>query len=439
MISSIDQLLNLMKQHGATKFYAKRLAPNDNSKNQIYLGGDYSSLNILPYFNLHTDAAQNAGSKRDRIKADLKFYWLSNSAIYRAPRAGLILYPKYPEVRMSGFLMGCAPAPSAIMNSRDAGRVLFLGFSDDGRIIGYASGKGDNLTKSFEALQLAPTDGVFVKLSESTQSADSFEPVKQKLLEIHNKGWIESKRLNASGVVIPYKASNGGGYTLEAELGIKPNGYAEPDYLGWEVKQYGCKDFISYTAKSPITLMTPEPTGGVYKDEGFEIFMRRFGYEDTAGRPNRLNFGGVYKCDFSFHPRTGVMLTLQGYNPESKKIIDPDGGIVLIDESGEIAAKWSFSGIMEHWKRKHARAVYVPSLKQVPPKYHYASEAFVCKGTDFILLLDAIVKGKVYYDPGIKIVFGEKGTETKKRSQFRIKRTDLACLYKESAVVQLTQ
>ncbi|MBK6989645.1 MAG: hypothetical protein IPH33_16245 [Bacteroidetes bacterium] len=25
---------------------------------------------------------------------------------------------------------------------------------------------------------------------------------------------------------------------MEAELGIKPNGFSEPDYLGWEVKQF---------------------------------------------------------------------------------------------------------------------------------------------------------------------------------------------------------
>ncbi|MEO0062747.1 MAG: hypothetical protein RLZZ08_1307, partial [Pseudomonadota bacterium] len=33
-------------------------------------------------------------------------------------------------------------------------------------------------------------------------------------------------------------------YTLEAELGITPNGIAEPDFQGWEVKQYGVRDFV---------------------------------------------------------------------------------------------------------------------------------------------------------------------------------------------------
>ena len=103
--------------------------------------------------------------------------------------------------------------------------------------------------------------------------------------------------MSRAGVPEPYSARNGGGYTLEAELGILPNGYAEPDFMGWEVKQYGVRDFERYTAKSPVTLMTPEPTGGVYRDGGLEVFLRRFGYPDKAGNAGRINFGGVYAND----------------------------------------------------------------------------------------------------------------------------------------------
>jgi hypothetical protein len=62
-------LVALMKQHGATRIYVKKLAPNDNSKNQIYLGGDFSALNILPHQKIVTDANEIAGSKHDRAKA----------------------------------------------------------------------------------------------------------------------------------------------------------------------------------------------------------------------------------------------------------------------------------------------------------------------------------------------------------------------------------
>ena len=71
------------------------------------------------------------------------------------------------------------------------------------------------------------------------------------------------------------------------ELGISPNGYADPDFMGWEVKQYGVSDFTSYRAKSPVTLMTPEPTGGLYRDEGVDAFLRRYGYADKSGKSTR--------------------------------------------------------------------------------------------------------------------------------------------------------
>ncbi len=40
--------------------------------------------------------------------------------------------------------------------------------------------------------------------------------------------------IKSDGSITPYLARNGGGYTLEAELGILPNSYSEPDLLGWE-------------------------------------------------------------------------------------------------------------------------------------------------------------------------------------------------------------
>lgn len=54
MIESISQLKRLMATHGAVRLYAKKLSPNDNSKNQVYLGGDFSSLNIIPNKGVYT-------------------------------------------------------------------------------------------------------------------------------------------------------------------------------------------------------------------------------------------------------------------------------------------------------------------------------------------------------------------------------------------------
>jgi hypothetical protein len=46
------------------------------------------------------------------------------------------------------------------------------------------------------------------------------------------------------------------------------------------VKQYGVRDFVRHLPKTPVTLMTPEPTGGLYCEEGVAPFLARFGYAD---------------------------------------------------------------------------------------------------------------------------------------------------------------
>src|SRR3546814_4116994 len=113
--ASLGQRLDLMRHHGATRNDATKIAPNDNSKNQVYLGGVFSALNIIPHGNIYTDDADVAGAVRDRAKAAVDFYWIDDAGRHHAPNTGLILYPKYPEVRMSGFLSGCSAAPAPIV------------------------------------------------------------------------------------------------------------------------------------------------------------------------------------------------------------------------------------------------------------------------------------------------------------------------------------
>ncbi len=57
------------------------------------------------------------------------------------------------------------------------------------------------------------------------------------LRRIADQDWIPSKRLDGEGNILLCNSRNCGGYTLEAELGIRPNGRSDPDYDGWEVKQ----------------------------------------------------------------------------------------------------------------------------------------------------------------------------------------------------------
>ena len=431
MIESIQNLLHLFESHGATRFYAKQLAPNDNSKNQLYLGGDYSALNIIPYKDIYADKSNIAGGKNERAKANIDFYWVYEEGKYNAPKAQLILYPQYPEVRMSGFLSRCEKKPSDIMRVRDEGRVLFLGITQSGEILGHVVNVDNPLARELAVTKNLEMNGVFLELTSSIKNnKTSREILLQELERIYEKRWIDSKKFGKNGIQ-PYKALNGGGYTLEAELGISANSYAEPDFLGWEVKQYGVRDFNNFTPKSPVTLMTPEPSGGLYQDLGVEEFMNRFAYPDKSGKPNRLNFGGIYNTQKSHHADTGLCLRLDGYDDNRKKITDIDGGIVLLSKNEEIAAKWDFSKMMQHWNRKHAYTAYIPSIsKKPPPQYSYGCKVLLAEKTDFNLFLNAVSSGVVYYDPGIKFEnIGMPEQLIKRRSQFRIKHNDLTGMY----------
>jgi hypothetical protein len=428
-----------MRELGAVRIYAKKLAPNDNSKNQIYLGGDFSVLNVIPHGEIYSDDEDRAGSKRERAKARVSFFWVSESARLPAPDTNLILYPKYPEVRMSGFLRGCEAPPSSIMASREPGRILVLGVTAEREVLGYAAGADSPVAREIEA-GVWEQIGVLLELpAQAGLKGSSKERLLAELKRIYQLHWIMSQKLGRDGVKEAYAARNGGGYTLEAELGIAPNGYAEPDFLGWEVKQYSVGDFKKFLPKSAVTLMTPEPTGGVYQEKGVTEFLRRFGYADKSGKKDRINFGGVYTCAKNFHTNTNLKMILDGYDEIAGKITDLDGGISLIDPSGEVAAHWSFKGMMQHWNRKHAQAAYVPSLfRTPPPEYCFGPRILLCERTDFLLFLRAFADGSVYYDPAIKM---ENATASspriKRRSQFRTSHNRLSLCYYHSELVEI--
>jgi len=107
MIETIPALVGLLHSHGAHRFYAKRLSTADNPKNQVYLGGDFSALIIILHQKVYVDGGDIAGSKPDRARAKILFSRVDEVGKYPAPYVQLIIYPKYPEVRMAGFLWVC--------------------------------------------------------------------------------------------------------------------------------------------------------------------------------------------------------------------------------------------------------------------------------------------------------------------------------------------
>src|SRR5947209_5977292 len=101
-MTNLEQLLAAFSGYGCKRLYIKELAENDNSKNQVYLGPDFQAVNILPNTGIYAEPG-----KEGLMKANLDFAWINGEGhLNIAPHAKLILYPQYPEVRFSGFLLG---------------------------------------------------------------------------------------------------------------------------------------------------------------------------------------------------------------------------------------------------------------------------------------------------------------------------------------------
>lgn len=433
---TLDNLKSLLGRHGCAKVYVKSLAANDNSKNQVYFGGSFELLTIFPVSKIINEPAGDW--EKERFKASLKFSWVNEDGLISpAPNSQLILYPKYPEVRFSGFLFRCSNAPSDLMTKRIPNRLLFLSVSSDGILLGYVASPTSEIAIEFENIVLDDEFGVFKVINIKTEGSSKVKLLTE-LKRIHDLGWIESKRFDKYGMLQGCNYSNCGGYTLEAELGIRPNSSPEADYLGWELKQFGVANLNRIESKV-ITLMTPEPTSGDYVDKGVDFFIRNYGYEDRVGRVDRLNFGGVHKVGLT-HSLTNLELQLIGFDSKENKIRSIDGMIALVDQNGNIAAGWSFSSLLLHWNKKHNQACFIPSLSKILPtrQYKYGDKVILGEGADFQLFLALMASGKIYYDPGIKMENASQTAEIKRRSQFRIKSGNLSGLYKKSSLIDIT-
>ncbi len=199
--------------------------------------------------------------------------------------------------------------------------------------------------------------------------------------------------------------------------------------MGYEVKQYKVSNFERVYSGSAVTLMTPEPQGGLYKEVGAEEFVRRYGYPDKS-IGDRMNFSGIHRVG-ERHSKTGLTLKIDGYDLDKNKITNVNGAIILVADDDTVAAAWLFNDIISHWSRKHAHAVYVPSNKRAEPslQYSYGYIVLIGEKTDPLYLLRALANQTVYYDPGIHLDNISSNPTTKRRSQFRIHPKNIDALY----------
>jgi MvaI/BcnI restriction endonuclease family len=426
MYNSIANLLSRFSELGAVTAFCKPLAENDNSKQQIYLGGSLEVVQMFPFQSIETS------TENSTYKAKLDFVWVGENTVERAIGAQLILYPQYPEVRLSGFLRGCKLAPNEELRPVPAnlrrfnngldGRVLFFGITNNGETLAYLAAADSQIAREFQRQlnqNVYTRQSIFFNLPLSGRDTKSV--LLEKLAEIRDFGWQPSIRLNKTGEIIPYKARNGGGYTLEALLGIIPNGRAEPDFMGWELKAY---------SGSRITLMTPEPNGGMYFEQGVKAFVRQFG---SPTGDDTLYFTGTHRANLR-NEKTKLTLNVRGFNSTRSMIEDVTGAVELLTDAGECAAAWSFADLMISWNKKHAQAAYIPyeSEKIKEPAYRYFSPTLLGEGTDFNRYLTSLNSGLIIFDPGSKVMNASKAkSSVKARSQFRIPLKQLSSLYQK--------
>lgn len=417
---------DLFLARGIRRLAAKSLSPNDNSKNQIYVGPGSEVLRIIPPREMVSNVAAGSASGKARAPKPafyglLDFAWLDEGGTDAAPHAKLVYYPQYPEVRFSGFLRGCS-RPPAVLAKREEGRVLFFGVEATGRILGIV-GTEDDLASLPGAvvgvcgpLELRALDEASVVHSKTSQRNLRMANLERAALLIRSAGWTPGTKLGRRGRTA-YYGLNAAGYTLEAILGIEANGRPEPDFEEWEIKAH---------RNSPVTVFTPEPDGGFWVTEGRVAFMRQYGYPDRQGRAGRINFGGVLR-NGEVAPLTGCTLVLR------------DTAIELCGSEGEVAAAWSFAKLLPHWNRKHDNVAYIGyeerSLSPRVREYRFGQKVMFGTATEFQRFLDALRAKKIYLDPASKMTVDDAGRAVVKKSrwQFRIKFKDLPVLYEEWA------
>ena len=427
----------------------KELAWNHDSKRQIYLASDVSPFSRFPneleyspplHPSIKATKKKKKDSGSDRIFGHLEFYWISPELnCDQASEAKLIFYPQYPETRFSGFLRGTSTVPSEYLREKSGekydNRLLFLGTDRASKTYGFLAVGHDDLR-----VQIRNEAGYDENVGINRLELESTTTAEQRLLlalkKIYLGGWHNGIRLK-NGIQVPCTAPQAVGFTLEALLGISPNSDNAPDFEGYEVKAVTVTR-SGWDLSKAVTLMTPEPTHGVYCNS-INKFLEEYGYADRKGRSNRQNFGGVHRVG-TRHQLTGLLLRLVGYSPARPNQMDLGGSLSLVDDRLEAAAAWSFAKLIDTWKKKHELAVYIQAQKRKNPtvQFQYLEDVRICKGADFFNLLRCLAGGLVYLDPAIKSEGWQSGNaKIKKRNQFRIAMRSIPELYQTSKVVSL--
>lgn len=396
--------ISLFRARGVRQLFLKRLAHNDNEKNQIYLCPSLDGLAGALRAEMDSGTASQStaqqGSSVGQLKsvAHLNWIWIGEGPDAAAPATKLIHYFQYPEVRLSGFLSRCRRPPDALRRRRlDEYGDRFLLF-------------GSNGSSTFGMILAAPSGGTLPDPPGARTS-----PLSDCLLELHLEQPRDTERMvrdlldtwhptirlpRSDGSVIPFHGPQAAGYTLEALLGIPTNATPGPDHLGSELKtfQFGGR----------VTLMTPVASGGLEHRLGAREFLQRHGHLGQDGQS--IRFTGTYRT-------TGVtrgrQLRLTGL---ADHVLTTRSVDLITVEDQTVLASWSAPRLGDSWLKKHDSVFYVEYLRNKPRDLVKFLGFYRCRHTSPERLFRSIEAGAVFYDPAHAL----KESGLKVRPQWRI-------------------
>lgn len=460
---SSEDILRAFKALGIDELWFVIGVSQDNSKNQVRLASDPSDLAM---FGPADPIPEQSTSRKKRASdnvfhLDLDFYWLDyNFTPSPAPGAQLVYYPQYPEVRFTGFLKGCRSAPNHLFSyeHRAPGKVVFFGcrtknhpgehgpfkevfalaIPHDARAANWFRNQFDNAEKVGKRLARLPID--------PQQPLNSRTTLLQNLQDFRSP-WRQAMRMTQTGP-IPCKtgANNSAGLHLEYLFGIESNSIPGPDYLDWELKARKVLKPDAPLGSTRQTVFTPDPDGGAYLDMDLVDFVQKWGYKNEkpkyAGKRWDITASGM-RIGYGHKRLPNMELRLNGYH--SEKRIDVNGALELVDLTTDtIAASWSFSRMLAHWQRKHARTAYVPMVhrfsEQGNDEFRVGDLIHIGEGSKFTHLIKSFANGSSYWDPGIHVTQQENGKWSRKmRSQFRCNARNLPDLYESWEIIDLSK
>jgi len=437
--SSVAELSACLLSAGADLAILKLLPKNANDKNQIYLASDFGVLYDL--FDL-TLAERGASASETKSRSDPgsgipeavfnNFSWMRrDGSLVPARRLKAIIYPQYPEARLSGLqsVENTMPQSLSVAYTKlnpEAKRLLVLARLPRGKCIGIVC---INLNAAFEA-ELASLPGferarACKRLAIAQGNSCRLEA---RLATVLGRA-IPGCRLDAYGRTLPFTGTQVCGYTLEHELGIIPNSASDGDLYGIELKTH---------TQIKVTLFTPEPDGGYYAED-FAGFMSKYGYRDSDGD---LRLTGIHRAGIMCS-KSGLTLQVREFRTEgaerhafiydhstplTAKIDAVD--VALIGPDGEVAASWSLERLMNCWGAKHNEVVYISASKEenldraqfdagFEHIVRFENTVMWCRNTTAERLLKAISDGVIFLDPAPKL-HATDPAKNKRRAQWRV-------------------